>query len=70
MLKPRDLAPEFILPDENGNEVALTQLLQSGPIILYFYPADCNNCVRTRELFGRPSIERQCIGVEYTRAIR
>ena len=40
MLKPGDLAPEFILPDENGNQVALTQLLQSGPIILYFYPAD------------------------------
>jgi peroxiredoxin Q/BCP len=40
MLKPGDLAPEFILPDENGNDVALTQLLQPGPIILYFYPAD------------------------------
>jgi peroxiredoxin Q/BCP len=40
MLKPGDLAPEFILPDENGNQVALTQLLQAGPIILYFYPAD------------------------------
>jgi peroxiredoxin Q/BCP len=40
MLKPGDLAPEFFLPDENGNEVSLTQLLQPGPIILYFYPAD------------------------------
>lgn len=40
MLKPGDLAPEFVLPDENGNDVALTQLLQQGPIILYFYPAD------------------------------
>jgi peroxiredoxin Q/BCP len=40
MLKPGDLAPEFILPDESGSQVALTQLLQSGPIILYFYPAD------------------------------
>ena len=40
MLEPGDLAPDFILPDENGDEVSLTQLLQSGPIILYFYPAD------------------------------
>jgi peroxiredoxin Q/BCP len=40
MLKPGDLAPEFILPDENGDQVALTQLLQEGPLILYFYPAD------------------------------
>ena len=40
MLKPGDLAPEFILPDENGDQVALTKLLQDGPLILYFYPAD------------------------------
>ncbi len=40
MLKPGDLAPEFILPDEKGDQVALTQLLQDGPLILYFYPAD------------------------------
>ena len=40
MLKPGDMAPEFFLPDENGNEVSLTQLLQLGPIILYFYPGD------------------------------
>jgi peroxiredoxin Q/BCP len=40
MLKPGNLAPEFILSDENGDEVALTKLLEDGPIILYFYPAD------------------------------
>jgi len=40
MLKPGELAPEFILPDENGDQVALTKLLQDGPLILYFYPAD------------------------------
>ena len=26
MLKPGDVAPEFILPDENGDEVSLTQI--------------------------------------------
>jgi len=40
MLKPGDVAPEFILPDENGNEVSLVAMLQDGPVILYFYPAD------------------------------
>ncbi len=40
MLKPGSLAPEFILSDENGAEVALSKLLRDGPIILYFYPAD------------------------------
>lgn len=40
MLKPGDVAPEFILPGEDGQDVSLTKLLQNGPLILYFYPAD------------------------------
>ena len=36
MLKVGDVAPEFILPDENGNEVSLTQRLQESAVILYF----------------------------------
>jgi peroxiredoxin Q/BCP len=40
MLKPGATAPEFILPDEHGEDVSLTGLLTSGPLILYFYPAD------------------------------
>jgi peroxiredoxin Q/BCP len=40
MLKPGSKAPDFILPDENGEEVALTDILETGPIVLYFYPAD------------------------------
>lgn len=40
MLKVGDVAPEFILPDEHGNDVALTKLLEKGAVILYFYPAD------------------------------
>ncbi|MDH5345498.1 MAG: peroxiredoxin [Gammaproteobacteria bacterium] len=40
MLKIGDVAPEFILPDENGNEVSLTRRLQDSAVILYFYPAD------------------------------
>jgi peroxiredoxin Q/BCP len=40
MLKPGTRAPEFILPNESGDEVELSGLLQKGPLILYFYPAD------------------------------
>ena len=40
MLKPGSKAPEFILPNENGEEVSLTDILETGPIVLYFYPAD------------------------------
>ena len=40
MLKPGERAPEFTLPDESGTDRSLTELLSSGAIILYFYPAD------------------------------
>jgi peroxiredoxin Q/BCP len=40
MLKVGERAPEFTLPDESGIDRSLTQLLSSGAIILYFYPAD------------------------------
>lgn len=40
MLKPGDRAPDFILPDQDGREVRLAQLLVDGPLVLYFYPAD------------------------------
>ena len=40
MLAVGTSAPEFVLPDETGNDVSLLQLLEDGPLILYFYPAD------------------------------
>lgn len=40
MLEVGAKAPEFILSDQDGAEVSLSDLLQSGPLILYFYPAD------------------------------
>ena len=40
MLKPGDKAPEFVLADDENVDTSLTDLLQDGPLILYFYPAD------------------------------
>ena len=40
MLKPGAKAPEFVLNNDEGAEIALSDLLQDGPLILYFYPAD------------------------------
>src|SRR4029077_16879407 len=40
MLKTGERAPEFTLPDETGTDRTLTDLLSSGAIVLYFYPAD------------------------------
>jgi len=40
MLKTGDPAPDFALPDQDGQTVHLSQLLSTGPVLLYFYPAD------------------------------
>ncbi len=40
MLDIGSKAPEFLLEDQAGNEISLSDLLQNGPLILYFYPAD------------------------------
>lgn len=40
MLKVGDVAPEFILPDENGEDFSLARKLKDSALILYFYPAD------------------------------
>ena len=40
MLKTGDRAPDFTLPDADGNPVSLAALLADGPVVVYFYPAD------------------------------
>ena len=40
MLEAGSRAPEFVLTDHNGKETSLSDMLQNGPLILYFYPAD------------------------------
>jgi thioredoxin-dependent peroxiredoxin len=37
-LAPGDLAPDFTLPDADGNDVTLSSL-RGGRVIVYFYPA-------------------------------
>ena len=37
-MKPGELAPDFELPDEQGNKRKLSELLESGPVVLFFYP--------------------------------
>ena len=34
-----DQAPDFELPDEDGNPRRLSELAASGPVVLFFYPA-------------------------------
>jgi peroxiredoxin Q/BCP len=57
MLMFGNRAPEFTLPDQDERDVSLTSLLNRGPLILYFYPADFTpGCTREacsiRDLHG------------------
>lgn len=40
MLNVGDIAPDFELADDKGNLRSLDDLVEDGPLILYFYPAD------------------------------
>jgi peroxiredoxin Q/BCP len=37
-LKVGDKAPDFTLTDTEGNQVTLSKSLESGPVILFFFP--------------------------------
>jgi thioredoxin-dependent peroxiredoxin len=38
-MKVGELAPDFELPDETGTTRALREFLETGPVVLFFYPA-------------------------------
>ncbi|GAA3788005.1 MULTISPECIES: peroxiredoxin [Amycolatopsis] len=38
-MKPGDVVPDFTLPDERGEPRSLSGFLESGPVVLFFYPA-------------------------------
>lgn len=40
MLEISERAPRFTLSDQTGKAVSLQGLLENGPVVLYFYPAD------------------------------
>jgi thioredoxin-dependent peroxiredoxin len=64
MLKAGERAPEFTLPDETGTDRSLTELLSTGAIILYFYPADFTpGCTREACAFRDLHAEIQKAGL-------
>ena len=49
MLRKGAAAPDFTLPDQQGRDIALRDLLARGPLVLFFYPGDFTP-VCTREV--------------------
>ncbi len=37
-MRTGDIAPDFTAPDQHGKPVRLSQLLEDGPVVLFFYP--------------------------------
>ncbi len=37
-MRERDVVADFSATDQDGNRVTLTGLLESGPLVLFFYP--------------------------------
>ncbi len=37
-MEPGDHAPDFTLPDQDGTDRKLSELLENGPVVLFFYP--------------------------------
>ena len=65
MLAPGNRAPDFTAPDQNDRPVALADLLQNGPLILYFYPADFTpGC--TREACSLRDLHAQLLAAKVT----
>lgn len=57
-------APEFTLPDQDGHNLSLSTLLNQGPLILYFYPADFTpGCTREASMIRDLHSEIQDVGL-------
>jgi len=50
-------APDFTLPDQDGNPVRLYDLLENGPAVVYFYPKAFTNVCTAEACAFRDSFE-------------
>lgn len=60
-----DIAPDFEVPDDQGQPIRLSALLARGPVVLYFYPADFTPlCTREACMFRDTTAELASLGVQ------
>jgi len=38
LVKPGDVVEDFTATNQTGTDVRLSELLEAGPVVLYFYP--------------------------------
>ena len=58
-------APDFTLPDENGRTVRLSETLQDGPVVLFFYPiAMTGGCTKEACHFRDLAVEFKEVGAQ------
>ena len=60
-----DVAPDFELPDEEGNPRRLSELAADGPVVLFFYPAAMTpGCTAESCHFRDLKAEFQAVGAQ------
>ncbi|MFC6998139.1 peroxiredoxin [Rufibacter roseus] len=57
MLKEGEKAPDFLLPDQHGNPVKLSEMLAQKNVVLYFYPKDETSGCTKQACFFRDMYE-------------
>jgi peroxiredoxin Q/BCP len=60
-----DLVPEFELPDQDGVERTLSEFLEKGPTVLFFYPAALTTgCTKESCHFRDLAAEFEAVGAQ------
>ncbi|HEX4016531.1 MAG TPA: peroxiredoxin [Frankiaceae bacterium] len=64
-MNPGDKAPDFDLPDQDGTQRKLSDLLANGPVVLFFYPAAMTTgCTKESCHFRDLSTEFAAVGAQ------
>jgi peroxiredoxin Q/BCP len=64
-MQPGDRAPDFELPDEDGQMRKLSDLAANGPVVLFFYPAAMTyGCTKESCHFRDMKAEYEAVGAQ------